>query len=258
MGNNTNTVNIMVLAPAFGLCILLVLNNARGLGAMNALLFVLVGLPFFWKRELWAQEEVMFDFQQGAIMFFHVRLVGIVGWFFTSYCSLAVAEDIIRKFFPRQENRVFITAALTVPVSLAIATIVETAAQNMGWWTANDEGMRAFPIFFHGAYWFAPAWASTVIFFLLPYLMSCSLFKAASKKAAAKKEAVQIKLKLSLIFVFFWMLIKRVTTQFVLNYAVVIVFVIFFIRIGALATFVIPLLSAVLACLPFSSRMKYL
>lgn len=227
----------MVLAPAGLLCLLLVLHSARRRGVLNAAVFIVVGLPFFWLREIWAANEVMYNFQKGAVVILHVRAVGIVGWFFTSYCALAVVEDVLQKFFPRQANRVFITAGLTTFVSLAIATVVETAAQNMGWWTANAEGIRAFPLVFHGAQWFAPAWASTVIFFLLPYLMAAAFFKSATKMSAVKRVAAQSAVMFALLFVFI---------------------VVFMILLGSLSTVLLPAVALALGCIPFTARLRYL
>ena len=236
MPDTIHTVTMFVLAPAGLLCALLVLHSIRRRGWMDTFVFMAIGLPFFWARELWANSENMYVFQSGGVTVFNVRLVGIVGWFFTSYNALAVVEDILAKYFSKHKNGVFITAALTAVVTIAIAGIVETAGQNMGWWTASEEGIRAFPIVIHGAHWFAPAWASTVIVFLLPYLAACAIFNLKPDVPAINRLPAQIAVNCLLLSI---------------------CLLVFLFKIGNLSTAILPALALIFGLIPFSARLKY-
>ena len=236
MSHSPISVNILVLLPAAALCLALVFHSVRKRGVLDTLVFVAAGLPFFWLRELWAMNENMYAFQKGAVTILHVRVVGIVGWFFTSYCSLALAEDIISRICPRRANTVFATTALAAFVTMAIADVMETAGQNMGFWTARQEGKVAFPLILHGAQWFTPAWISTVALFLMPYLLTCAIFKTAPGLAARRRVPLQLAANIVMLMAL----------------AVICVIV-----VGPLATFLLPFSSIILALIPLTSRLRY-
>ena len=230
------SVNLIVLAPAAALSAMLVIHAARKRGKINTLALVAIALPFFWGRELWAMNENMYVFQKGALTIWNVRVVGIIGWFFAVTTSLALAEGIIRKNFPRHVNGVFATLSLSGLVTMAIADIMETAAQGMGLWTPSAEGLRAFPAVFHGAQWFTPAWVSTVMLFLLPYLATSSIFRALPGLAPR------------------W----RIPGQILLN-AALLLFLAFLtlVVIGPPATALLPVLCILFSFLPGVKKLRY-
>lgn len=236
MANGHLSINLIILAPAAALSGMLAIHAVRKRGKINTLALVLIALPFFWGREMWAMNEKMYNFQPGAVTVWNVRVVGIIGWIFAVLTSLALAEGIIQKNFPRHVNGVFATLSLSGVVTLAIADIMETAAQGMKLWTPAAEGMRAFPTVLHGAQWFSPAWVSTVMLFLLPYLITCSIFRALPGLAPA------------------W----RIPAQILLNAAMLLFFVfIFLIVIGPVSTALLPVLSILFSFLPVVSRLRY-
>ncbi|MEQ8764756.1 MAG: tetratricopeptide repeat protein [Planctomycetota bacterium] len=171
--------SLLLLLPSLSGLVLILIHSLRHRGRAVTISFFVFGALYGVLRDAFIQDAMIddrdlrmpYEFALPVLRLGDASIQAVIGWLFSIYTSWSIAEAIVRRFEPKNEEpRLFPVLAIACIANAAIGYAVEVAAAAANWWWWNISVKNPFTLDVPVAG--VIAWFSVPFDFLLPFLLT--------------------------------------------------------------------------------------